>query len=181
MLEVMFGVVYLMLALVSWTVWAVLSARLGCRLSPLNSLLWTGLASAVITFGGFLVHCRQLQVPTGKEWLLMGIFCAANTLACFGYYAALRHLPGSLVLPVSHLYLVFGPLLIGFLEKRGLSWVQLTSLCVIALGTMVFLAATPATEKTPAVAEVKAVPDSSGAQGEDWPSLVNARATVREM
>src|SRR5437660_5376266 len=108
----MVGFLYLFVAVASWTVWAVLSARVGARCCPLNTLLWTGLVSAVITFGGFVVHFRQLRMPSGGDWWLMTLFCVANTLACFGYYAALRHLPGSLVLPLSHLYLVAGPVLL---------------------------------------------------------------------
>ncbi len=138
------GFVYLLLALGCWTVWAVLSARMGGRFTPLNSLLWTGLISAVITVGGFLVHYRHLRLPSGADWWLLGVFCAANTLACFGYYAALKYLPGSLVLPLSHLYLVFGPVLLALLEKRALTWQQFIALCIMMGGVALFLAVSPA-------------------------------------
>lgn len=139
----MIGVVYLLLALSCWTVWAVLSARMGARLSPLNTLLWTGFVSALITAGGFAVHHRQLRLPSGNEWWLMALFCAANTAACLGYYGALRHLPGGLVLPVSHLYLVLGPVFIAFLERRAMSWQQFGALALVMIGLCWFLAATP--------------------------------------
>lgn len=139
----MIGALYLMLALGCWTVWAVLSSRLCERLSPLNSLLWTGLVSAVITFGGFVVHHHQLRMPTRGEWWLLAIFCLANAVASFGYYAAMRHLPGCLVLPVSHLYLVFGPVLLAISERRAMSWQQIGALGVVTLGVVLFLASGP--------------------------------------
>ena len=139
------GFVYLLLALGCWTIWAVLSARLGGRFTPLNSLLWTGVVSAVITIGGFLVHHRHIRLPSGPDWWLLGIFCAANTLACFGYYAALRHMPGSVVLPLSHLYLVFGPVLLALLERKPMTWQQFVALCVMMGGVAMFLAVSPAT------------------------------------
>lgn len=139
----MTGVLYLSLAAGCWTVWAVLSARLGGRISPLNTLLWTGLVSAIITCGGFLVHHQQLRLPSRNEWWLIAIFCAANTAACFGYYAALRHLPGCLVLPLSHLYLVLGPVLLAFMERRNLSWQQVAALCVVVAGVVLFMVASP--------------------------------------
>jgi drug/metabolite transporter (DMT)-like permease len=138
------GFLYLLLALSGWTVWAVLSARMGARFSPLNSLLWTGLMSAIITGGGFLVHHRQLRLPTGGDWWLLAIFCTANTIACFGYYAALRHLPGMLVIPMSHLYLILGPLLLAILERRTLNWQQLAALGLVGGGVLLFLANAPA-------------------------------------
>jgi uncharacterized membrane protein len=147
----MIGFVYLLMALGCWTVWAVLSARMGGRFTPLNSLLWTGLVSGVITVGGFLLHFRHLRLPSGNDWWLLGIFCAANTLACFGYYAALKYLPGSLVLPLSHLYLVFGPVLLGLMEKRALTWQQFVALCIMMGGVAMFLAVSPATCRSSAL------------------------------
>ena len=155
----MIGALYLMLALGCWTVWAVFSSRLGARFSPLNSLLWTGLVSAAITFGGFVVHHQQLRMPSRTEWWLLGIFCVANALASFGYYAALRHLPGCLVLPVSHLYLVFGPLLLAISERRAMSWQQIGALGVVTLGVVLFLACGPSGR--PAPAEPNAVEPAS--------------------
>jgi drug/metabolite transporter (DMT)-like permease len=134
---------YLLLALGCWTVWALLSAHLGGRFSPLNSLLWTGLISAAITVGGFVVHYQQLRCPSRGEWWLLAIFCVANTAACYGYYAALRHLPGSVVLPLSHLYLVIGPVLLAFQERRAMSWQQFVALCLVMGGLIFFLAASP--------------------------------------
>ncbi len=145
----MIGALYLMLALGCWTLWAVLSVRLCSRLSPLNSLLWTGLVSAAITMGGFMVHHQQLRLPSRIEWWLLVGFCVTNAIASFGYYAALRHLPGCLVLPVSHLYLVFGPVLLAFSERRGMSWPQFGALCLVALGVVLFLAASPGTSPAP--------------------------------
>lgn len=147
----MIGFVYLLLALGCWTVWAVLSARMGGRFTPLNSLLWTGLVSAVITVGGFLLHYRHLRLPSGNDWWLLGIFCAANTLACFGYYAALKYLPGSLVLPLSHLYLVFGPVLLALMEKRAFTWQQFVALSIMMGGVAMFLAVSPATCRSSAL------------------------------
>lgn len=71
MVDAMIGFFYLLLATGCWTVWAVLSARLGGRLSPLNSLLWTGMISAAITVGGFLVHHRQVRLPSGADAALL--------------------------------------------------------------------------------------------------------------
>ncbi|HWI59717.1 MAG TPA: DMT family transporter [Bacillota bacterium] len=141
----MIGVLYLLMALGCWTVWAVLSTRLGLRFSPLNSILWTGVVYAAITAGGFVIHHRQVRLPSGNEWWLLAIFCVASTLASFAYYAALRHLPGTLVLPLSHLYLVFGPLLIALLERRAMTGQQLGSLCLVVVGMVLFLAASPET------------------------------------
>jgi len=135
----MLGFVYLFVALGGWTVWAVLSAKMGSRACPLNTLLWTGLVSAFITVGGFVVHFRQLRMPSTNDWWLMGVFCAANAVACFGYFAALRHLPGSLVLPLSHLYLIVGPLLLAFWERRPLNWQQFLALCITTGGVVMFL------------------------------------------
>jgi drug/metabolite transporter (DMT)-like permease len=143
----MIGVCYLLLALGCWTVWAVLSARLGGRFSPLNSLLWTGLVSALITLGGFAIHFRQLRVPGKADWWLLAIFCGANTVACFGYYAALRHLPGSVVLPFSHLYLVIGPLVLAIRDRQALGWQQFAALCIIMGGVVLFLAAAPVSQR----------------------------------
>jgi drug/metabolite transporter (DMT)-like permease len=146
----MIGALYLILAVGCWTVWAVLSVRLCARLSPLNSLLWTGLVSAAITVGGFVVHHQQLRMPSRTEWWLLGGFCVANTVASFGYYAALRHLPGCLVLPVSHLYLVLGPVLLAFSERQSMTWQQFGALCLVAVGVVLFLAASPGTAPAPA-------------------------------
>lgn len=149
----MIGVIYLLLAIVCWTVWAVLSARLGGRFSPVNYLLWTGLISAVLTGGGFLFHFRHLRMPSTEDWWLMLIFCAANTIACFGYYGALKYLPGIVVLPVSHLYLVIGPLLIALMERRSLTWQQFGALCLVMAGIVLFLAVAPNSNKGEAKAE----------------------------
>jgi drug/metabolite transporter (DMT)-like permease len=148
----MIGALYLMLALGCWTIWAVLSSRLCARLSPLNSLLWTGLVSAVITCGGFVVHHHQLRLPTREEWWLLTIFCVANAIACFGYYAAMRHLPGCLVLPVSHLYLVFGPVLLAISERRAISWQQIGALGIVTVGVVLFLACPGGSAPAPAEA-----------------------------
>ena len=159
------GFVYLLLALGCWTVWAVLSARMGGRFSPLNSLLWTGVVSAIITIGGFLVHHRQVRFPTGGDWWLLGIFCGANTVACFGYYAALKYLPGSLVLPLSHLYLVFGPVLLALMERRAMTWQQFAALCVMMTGVALFLAVTPSAEKCPRAREESQQATGTGCAG----------------
>ncbi len=154
----MIGFVYLLLALGCWTVWAVLSSRMGGRFSPLNSLLWTGLVSALITFGGLIIHHRQLRLPSTNDWWFIGIFCAANTVACFGYYAALRYLPGTLVLPLSHLYLVLGPVLIGVMERRVLTWQQFAALCLMMSGIVLFLATSPSPGDCRSGAQVPAKP-----------------------
>lgn len=140
----MIGVFYLLLALGFWTVWAVLSARFCDRFSPLNNLLWTGLISAAITVGGFLVHHKRVQIPTAGDWWVLGAFCVANVIASFGYYAALRYLPCSLVLPVSHLYLVLGPLLLAVMERQSLTWQQIGALGMVTAGLFLFLTAAPA-------------------------------------
>ncbi len=142
----MTGVLYLLLALGCWTIWVVLSAWLCGRFSPLNNVLWTGFVSAAITLGGFIVHHRQLRIPSGGEWWLLAIFCIANILASIGYYGAMQYLPGSLVLPLSHLYLVIGPVLLGLMEKRALTWMQYAALLVIIAGMVLFLAASPGQE-----------------------------------
>ena len=166
----MIGALYLMLALGCWTIWAVLSSRLCERLSPLNSLLWTGLISGIITVGGFVFHHQHLRMPTRAEWWLLGIFCVANALASFGYYAAMRHLPGSLVLPISHLYLVFGPVLLAICERRAMSWQQIGALGVVTVGVVFFLACSPNSSSAPADSST-AEPTSAALPAQVLPSF----------
>lgn len=165
----MLGIIYLSIALGCWTVWAVLSARLGCKFSPLNSLLWTGLVYAAITFGGFVVHHRQLRMPCGNDWWLLGIFCIASTAASLGYYAAMHHLPSTIVLPLSHLYLVLGPVLLAVLERRSMTWAQLSALGLIIFGVLFFLAVTPsevpATTQAARDETIRPAPDPMSAAG----------------
>jgi hypothetical protein len=72
-------------------------------------------------------------------------------LAGLGYYGALRHLPGKVVLPVSHLYLVFGPLLIALLERRALNWQQFAALCLAMTGLFFFVLVSPEQAPKPAL------------------------------